>query len=162
MDEAAQRSITTVGNIQLPKPTDNILLVMAETAVGEHIYETSPTAEKLSAALRQNFNNLEVLAFPRDYPLSVISALEKAAPKTDFLIYASTSRGTISEEEQALAQRIFALDKPALHLALWNPYHILKFDQPALVSYGFRGPSLEALASVLAGQPALGKLPFEV
>jgi hypothetical protein len=34
--------------------------------------------------------------------------------------------------------------------------------QPALISYGFRTPSLEAVAEVLAGREALGKLPIRL
>lgn len=162
MEEAAYRSITATQDLPLPQPTDRILLVTPEAAVGENVYETGPSAERLAQALSRHFTHLEVLTFPHEHPEYALAELAKAAHHADFLLYASTSRQALGEGELQLARAIFEQHKPALHLALWNPYHTAALNQPALLSYGFRQPSLNALAEVLAGKPILGKLPIRL
>ena len=162
MDKTAYQSITAVGNVSLPKPSDRILLLMPDVAVGENVYEPGPTAEELAQALTRHFSHLEVLTFPREHPEYALAELEKAAHHADFLLYASTSRHPLKENENQLAQAVFQQSKPALHLALWNPYHFAALNQPALLTYGFRSPSLNALAVVLAGKPVVGKLPIRL
>jgi beta-N-acetylhexosaminidase len=50
--------------------------------------------------------------------------------------------------------------KPDLHLALWNPYQALDIDAPALMTYGFASPALEAVSAWLAGElEAQGRCP---
>jgi beta-N-acetylhexosaminidase len=50
--------------------------------------------------------------------------------------------------------------KPDLHLALWNPYQALDIDAPALMTYGFAAPALDAVDAWLAGTlEANGKCP---
>jgi beta-N-acetylhexosaminidase len=39
-----------------------------------------------------------------------------------------------------------------LHLALWNPYQALDFAAPALMTYGFAAPALDAVNAWLAGE----------
>jgi hypothetical protein len=41
--------------------------------------------------------------------------------------------------------------RPDLHLALWNPYQALDFAAPALMTYGFAPPALEAVNAWLPG-----------
>jgi beta-N-acetylhexosaminidase len=41
--------------------------------------------------------------------------------------------------------------RPDLHLALWNPYQALDIAAPALLTYGFAPPALEAIADWLNG-----------
>lgn len=162
MDQAAYQSITAIHDPPLPNPGDRILLVIPEAGVGENIYEGGPSAERLAQALSRHFTHLEVLTFPPLHPEYALAGLAKAAQHADFLLYASTSRHALSQGEAGLARAIFEQHKPALHLALWNPYHLAALNQPALLSYGFRQPSLNALADVLAGKPALGQLPVRL
>ena len=50
--------------------------------------------------------------------------------------------------------------KPDLHLALWNPYQALDIAAPALMTYGFATPALEAVNAWLAGDlAATGRCP---
>jgi beta-N-acetylhexosaminidase len=50
--------------------------------------------------------------------------------------------------------------RPDLHIALWNPYHALDIAGPALLSYGFAPPALEAVKAWLEGRaPATGRAP---
>jgi beta-N-acetylhexosaminidase len=41
--------------------------------------------------------------------------------------------------------------RPNLHIVLWNPFHVLDVDAPALVTYGFNQGILQALAACLQG-----------
>ena len=50
--------------------------------------------------------------------------------------------------------------RPDLHLALWNPYQALDIAAPALMTYGFAQPALDAVNAWLAGElEATGKAP---
>ncbi|MGZ8980518.1 MAG: beta-N-acetylhexosaminidase, partial [Burkholderiaceae bacterium] len=50
--------------------------------------------------------------------------------------------------------------RPDLHLALWNPYQALDFDAPALMTYGFAAPAVDAAVAWLAGElEAQGRCP---
>jgi beta-N-acetylhexosaminidase len=50
--------------------------------------------------------------------------------------------------------------KPDLHLALWNPYQALDIQAPALLTYGFAQPALEAINLWLSGTlEANGRVP---
>jgi beta-N-acetylhexosaminidase len=69
------------------------------------------------------------------------------------VILASTSRLRYGEH----ARRSW---RPDLHLALWNPFQALDIDAPALLTYGFAPPALEAIADWLTGKiEARGKCP---
>jgi beta-N-acetylhexosaminidase len=83
------------------------------------------------------------------------------AHAADFILMATTSRTELHPEEVELARTVFGLGKPALHLGLWNPYHARTLGYPALLTYGFRDPSLIALREVLAGGQATGRLPVQ-
>jgi len=50
--------------------------------------------------------------------------------------------------------------RPDLHLALWNPYQALDFAAPALLTYGFAPPAIDAAVAWLAGEiEATGQCP---
>ena len=50
--------------------------------------------------------------------------------------------------------------RPDLHLALWNPYQALDIAAPALMTYGFAAPAVEAVNAWLAGElEAAGRVP---
>lgn len=159
MDEAARRSITAYAGPRLPQPTDKVLLVAPRSTVGENVYESLPTTEHLARHLASAFD-LEVLAYAPENPQSYLPEVNAKALQADFLLFATTTRGFLSEGEIRLGQAIFKLGKPAVHLALWNPYQVMTLGQPALISYGFREPALRALVGVLQGQPAPGNLPI--
>ena len=46
--------------------------------------------------------------------------------------------------------------RPDLHLALWNPYQALDIDAPAVMTYGFAPPALEAVNAWLLGAVEAG------
>jgi beta-N-acetylhexosaminidase len=61
-----------------------------------------------------------------------------------FTILASTSRRRYGPHARASWT-------PDLHLALWNPYQALDIGAPALITYGFAPPALDAVNAWLAG-----------
>ncbi|HEU4843764.1 MAG TPA: beta-N-acetylhexosaminidase, partial [Burkholderiaceae bacterium] len=70
-----------------------------------------------------------------------------------FTILASTSR-------LRYGPRARASWRPDLHLALWNPYQALDIAAPALMTYGFAAPALDAVNAWLAGElEANGRVP---
>jgi beta-N-acetylhexosaminidase len=70
-----------------------------------------------------------------------------------FTILASTSRLRYGPHARANW-------KPDLHLALWNPYQALDIAAPALMTYGFAQPALDAVNAWLAGElEARGRIP---
>jgi beta-N-acetylhexosaminidase len=51
--------------------------------------------------------------------------------------------------------------RPALHLALWNPFQVLDVDAPALVTWGHAPAALDALHAWLDGRlQATGRAPL--
>lgn len=161
MGEAARRSITAFGKVELPRPADSVLLVAPQSTVGENVYETVPATQNLARHLSARFPRLKLLPYNRENPQNSLTELQKKVAEADFLLFATTARRPLAEPEIRLAQTLFSLGKPALHLAIWNPYHAMALRQPAFITYGFREPSLEALAQNLAGEPAPGVLPVE-
>ena len=70
-----------------------------------------------------------------------------------FTILASTSRLRYGAHARANW-------KPDLHLALWNPYQALDIDAPALMTYGFATPALDAVNAWLSNElQAAGRVP---
>jgi len=70
-----------------------------------------------------------------------------------FTMLASTSRLRYGEH----ARNTW---RPDLHLALWNPYQALDIHAPALMTYGFAQPALDAINAWLSGElQATGNAP---
>ncbi|MGH8856231.1 MAG: beta-N-acetylhexosaminidase, partial [Telluria sp.] len=61
-----------------------------------------------------------------------------------FTVLASTARRRYGPHARATW-------RPDLHLALWNPYQALDFAAPALMTYGFAAPAVDAVIDWLAG-----------
>jgi beta-N-acetylhexosaminidase len=159
--EAARRSITRYGEVQLPQPGDRILFVAPDVAVGESAYENGPAAQDLARRLAERFPGLKTLSYPRSAPEAIRASVQAAVQEADFILYVTTSRQQLQPGEVELARTLFASGRPALHVALWNPYQVMALGQPALITYGWRQPTLEALLEALSGAPTPGKLPVE-
>ncbi len=70
----------------------------------------------------------------------------------------------MADAEVAFAREVMRAAPRALHVALWNPYHVLDLPGPALVAFGFRERSARALARALSTGQAHGtpSVPLEV
>lgn len=152
--DAARRAVTAVGDPRRPNRDDRILLIVpSEPDVGGP-YGDSVRGEHVVRTLRDAFPNLQAVVYD---PRRADAAFEdvRQAPR-DFTLFATTSRWALGDDELTLAK---LAGESAVHLALWNPYHVATLGRAAFVTYGFRDDALAALRDVLLGAEAPGRLP---
>jgi beta-N-acetylhexosaminidase len=159
-DQVALKSISAYHKPTRPSRTDRVLVVSAGSAFSDGPYGETLAVDDLVTKIKRRFPKTSQFVYDPASAKRFLSKLELAAKDADFLLVVSVGRSPLSPGETALLSRAFALKKPAVHIALWNPYHILSLGRPAFVTYGFRAPTLKALVQVLSGSPAKGKLPF--
>lgn len=162
MNRAALASITAFKDPLRPKKSDKVLVVSAGTSSSAGPYGETVAVADFAKLLKAKFAAVTQFVYDPQNPDEYSEKLEKAAKKADFLLVVSVGRAPLAAAEAKLLSHAFELGKPATHIALWNPYHILTLKQPAFVSYGFRTPTLEALVKVLSGTAAKGTLPFKL
>lgn len=139
MARAWRAGLTELGQPQRPARGSRVRLVARADVVSDGISEAGVPAERIAEALRTLYD-VELVTFADS------ESFEWPAMAQDgrFTILASTSR-------RRYGPRARAGWRPDLHLALWNPYQALDFPSPALMSYGFAPPALEAAVAWLAG-----------
>ncbi len=148
MARAWQRGLTTYRQAVPPKPGSKVRLVISADVVSDGVSEAGIPAYKLAAMLSQIY---DVQTSTFDDAASFDWASIPADGRT--IILASTVRIRYNER----ARQTW---KPDLHLVLWNPFQTLDIAAPALISYGFAEPAIQAVADWLAGKVnALGKVP---
>ncbi|MBO1437892.1 beta-N-acetylhexosaminidase [Meiothermus sp. CFH 77666] len=162
MERVALQSITPYRQPLRPKRSDRILVVSAGSAFEAGPYGETIAVKDLSRLLKTRFSKVGQFVYDPKKADEFISGLEKAASKADYLLVVSVGRGSLSPQEIGLLKHAFSLGRRAVHIALWNPYHILSLRKPAFVTYGFRAPTLKALVKVLGGAQARGRLPFKL
>lgn len=144
MARAWRRGLSARGAVRRPAPGGKIRLVARQDVVSDGVSEAGVPAAGIAASLGRLFDvELVTFADPESFDWS-------ALPRDDrFTILASTSRRRYGPHARATW-------RPDLHLALWNPYQALDFDVPALMTYGFAAPALEAVNAWLAGEIEAG------
>ncbi|MBA5636994.1 beta-N-acetylhexosaminidase [Duganella sp. LX20W] len=148
MAEGWRRALSARGNPQRPPAGAKVRLVMRQDVVSDGVSEAGVPAATVAASLRKLYD-VDLVTFD-DAEAFDWSALPHDGRYT---ILASTSR---------LRYGPRARDgwRPDLHLALWNPYQALDIAAPALMTYGFAAPALEAVNAWLAGElEATGRVP---
>ncbi|MGZ8302439.1 MAG: beta-N-acetylhexosaminidase [Telluria sp.] len=148
MAEGWKRALTSRGDPQRPAAGAKVRLVMRQDAVSDGVSEAGITASVLAQVLERRFD-VDVVTY------ADAEAFDWSSLPDDgrFVILASTSRVRYGPNAKAGF-------KPDLHLALWNPYQALDFDAPALITYGFAAPALDAVNAWLAGGlEAAGRVP---
>jgi beta-N-acetylhexosaminidase len=148
MARAWRRALTARGNPQRPAPGSRLRLVARQDVVSDGVSEAGVPAASIAASLGRLYE-VELVTFADaecfDWMQLPIDGR--------FTVLASTSRRRYGPHARATW-------KPDLHLALWNPYQALDFDAPALMTYGFAPPALEAVNAWLAGEvEAEGRCP---
>jgi beta-N-acetylhexosaminidase len=140
MARAWRRALTARGTPSRPAPGAKVRLVARQDVVSDGVSEAGVPATAIAASLG------------RLYDVDLVTFLDAetfdwAALPDDgrFTILASTSRRRYGAHARANW-------KPDLHLALWNPYQALDIDAPALMTYGFAAPALDAVNAWLAGE----------
>ena len=148
MAEGWRRALTARGNPQRPSAGAKVRLIVRQDVVSDGVSEAGVPAAVVAASLARlydvdtvTFADAETFdwsALPDDGRFTILAS-------TSRLRYGPNARGTW---------------KPDLHLALWNPYQALDIAAPALMTYGFATPALEAVNAWLAGDlAATGRCP---
>lgn len=148
MREAWRRGLSARANPQRPAPGTRLRLVARQDVVSDGVSEAGVPAERIAASLGKLYD-VELVTF------ADAEAFDWAGLPDDgrFTVLASTAR----KRYGAHARTTW---KPDLHLALWNPYQALDIDAPALMTYGFAPPALEAVNAWLLGEiDATGRCP---
>jgi beta-N-acetylhexosaminidase len=148
MAEAWRRALTARGAPRRLAPGSGLRLVARQDVVSDGVSEAGVPAERIAASLARLYD-VELVTFA-DAEAFDWDALPRDGRRT---VLASTSR-------RRYGPRARATWKPDLHLALWNPYQALDVDAPALLTYGFAPPALDAVNAWLAGEiEATGRCP---
>mgnify|MGYP000164969219 FL=1 len=139
MAEGWKRALTARGDPKRPPLGGKVRLVMRQDAVSDGVSEAGVTASVLATVLARRFD-VDTVTY------SDAESFDWSALPDDgrFVILASTSRVRYGPNARARF-------KPDLHLALWNPYQALDFEAPALITYGFAAPALDAVDAWLSG-----------
>jgi len=148
MAEGWRRSLSARGNPQRPAAGAKVRLVARQDVVSDGVSEAGVPAAVVAATLGKLYD-VELVTY------SDADAFDWSALPQDgrYTMLASTSRLRYGARPRATW-------KPDLHLALWNPYQALDIDAPALMTYGFAAPALEAVNAWLVGElEAQGRCP---
>jgi beta-N-acetylhexosaminidase len=148
MAEGWRRSLTAYGQPRRPVKGAHVRLVVRQDVVSDGVSEAGVPAEKVAESLRRLYD-VELVTFA-DADTFDWSALPKDGR---FTVLASTSRLRYGDHARDTW-------RPDLHLALWNPYQALDIQAPALMTYGFAKPALDAVNGWLSGElEATGNAP---
>jgi len=144
MARAWARGLSARGHVRRPAPGSKVRLVARQDVVSDGVSEAGVPAASIAASLGQLFE-VELVTF------GDAEAFDWRTLPDDgrFTILASTSR-------RRYGPRARDGWRPDLHLALWNPYQALDFAAPALMTYGFAPPALDAVNAWLAGRIEAG------
>ncbi len=149
MASAWRAGLTPYRNPTRPASNARLRLVARADVVSDGVSEAGVPARDVAAVLQRHYDvELVTFADAESFDWNNLPADGRADG-----ILASTSRLRYGEH----ARRNW---RPDLHLALWNPYQALDIDAPALLTYGFAPPALEAIVDWLTGKiEANGKCP---
>jgi beta-N-acetylhexosaminidase len=138
MAEAWRRGLSAHGMPRRPAPGSKLRLVARQDVVSDGVSEAGVPAAAIAASLGRLFEvELATFADPEEFDWDTLPRDGR------FTVLASTSRRRYGPHARANW-------KPDLHLALWNPYQALDFAAPALMTYGFAAPALDAVNAWLA------------
>jgi beta-N-acetylhexosaminidase len=143
-----RRCLTTRDNPQRPPAGAKVRLVVRQDVVSDGVSESGVPAAVVATSLGRLYD-VDLVTFA-DAETFDWSALPDDGR---FVFLASTSRLRYGPNARCNWT-------PDLHLALWNPYQALDINAPALITYGFAAPALDAVDAWLAGTlEANGKCP---
>ncbi|KQW88549.1 beta-N-acetylhexosaminidase [Massilia sp. Root418] len=148
MAEGWRRALTARGDPQRPAAGARVRLVARQDVVSDGVSEAGVPAAAVAASLGRLYD-VELVTY------SDADAFDWSALPQDgrYTVLASTSRLRYGAGPRATWT-------PDLHLALWNPYQALDIAAPALMTYGFAAPALEAVNAWLSGElEAQGRCP---
>lgn len=148
MSSAWKRGLTTSGHPLPPARGSKVRLVISADVVSDGVSEAGIPAGKVSAMLASLYD-VDTVTFDNANTFDWLSLPQDGR----FVILASTVRIRYS-------QQVRDSWKPDLHLVLWNPFQMLDIQAPALMTYGFAPPAIDAARAWLAGEiTADGQIP---
>jgi beta-N-acetylhexosaminidase len=140
MADGWRRGLTARGAVKRPAPGAKVRLVVRQDVVSDGVSEAGVPAAAVAASLARLYD-VDTVTFA-----DAESFDWRGLPDDGrFTMLASTSRLRYGPNARAGWQ-------PDLHLALWNPYQALDIAAPALITYGFAAPALDAINAWLAGE----------
>lgn len=148
MSSAWKRGLTTQGNAQPPAKGSKLRLVISADVVSDGVSEAGIPAAKVSAMLASLYD-VDTVTFDN------ADSFDWSALPNDgrFVVLASTVRIRYSKQVRDTW-------KPDLHLVLWNPFQMLDIQAPALITYGFAPPAIDAARAWFAAEViASGQIP---
>ena len=140
MAQAWRRGVTAYRDPVIPPAGTRVRLVVRADVVSDGVSEAGVPAAQVAALLARHYDVATVTYTDE-------AAFDWGALPADgrVVILASTSRLRYGERARTTW-------RPDLHLALWNPFQALDIAAPALLTYGFAPPALEAASAWLAGE----------
>ncbi|MEN9867780.1 MAG: hypothetical protein RL748_3370, partial [Pseudomonadota bacterium] len=123
-----------------PAPGSAVRVVVRADASSDGVSEAGLSAQDLLYWLRQHYD-VAITTFDTPEQLH----WQDLPDDGRYVMLASTSRKRYGDH----ARRNW---RPALHLCLWNPFQALDIDAPAVVSYGFAAPALQAVGDWFHGR----------
>ena len=143
---AARRALVRAGEPRLEGP---LLLVAADQVHASAASQaTVSPVRRLAEILTQLGTPTTLLTYDRDELAATQAALlEKASHASGTVVFVSTARTRMGDDERSFAQAVAQRARGFVHLALWNPYHAKDLPGPALLTFGFREASLQAVAA---------------
>ena len=157
LDEAARRALVALGGFEALEPTPCLVVWAENTAGGAASDVTKPPVEKLIEELTAQGFTPTRAPYNRDALGEGRSSILEAAQETPVTFLVSASRTRLGEGERGWGLELARTSKRFVHLVLWNPYCALDLPGPALVTFGFRDPSLKAVARALVTGEATGQ-----
>lgn len=148
MAEGWRRALTTRGDAKRPPVGAKVRLVARQDAASDGVSEAAVPAARIAESLGKLYD-VDLVTYAEAEQFDWASLPQDGR----FTILASTSRLRYGPHARGTW-------KPDLHLCLWNPYQALDFAAPALMTYGYAAPALEAVNAWLAGElAATGRCP---
>ena len=161
LDEAARRALVSLGRVPVLQAGARVVLVAAKaTRQSAATQATVSPAAGLATGLRGRGATVIEMPYEPRTATSIVEEALTAAADADLLIFASTARTHLLDDEVVLATRLAAaMPRNYLHVALWNPYLANAVPGPALVTFGWRERSVSAAAAALWGDVRMAGRP---
>jgi len=156
LELVATKAVVAIGDVP---ELDDIVLVYAKNIVGGLASGKMETpAQQLSVALRDSGIEAKEITYNRqDIDRALLNEL-----KSKNIVFVSASRTRMTQNEKRFAQELAKNSSKFLHIALWNPYAVEDLPQPALISFGFREWSIDAIVNSLKSTKSKGIMPISL
>ncbi|WP_372527174.1 beta-N-acetylhexosaminidase [Piscinibacter sp.] len=150
MRRAWAAGLATLGEAQPPRRDQPLRVFTQRSVPCDGVSEAGPSGQDV-AALFAGFDDVELVQVV-DLRLLDWKRIPNDARQT---VLASNHRDRYDPRSAAW--------RPALHLALWNPFQALDIDAPAVVTWGYASGAMEALRAWLEGRgQAPGRSPVRL